>query len=56
MCKEWREKTPAGKEKVKRKGGDQNGRAEECGTQLSTQTHQKYIYMWKNSHGKLTGD
>ena len=32
---------------------DQVGRVE-YGTHLPPQTHQKYIYMWNNSHIKLT--
>ena len=37
-------------------GGDQDCRVGGCGTHLPPWTHQKYIYMWKNSHWKLTGD
>ena len=38
------------------KGGDRDGRVGGCGTHISPRTHQKYNYMWNNSHWKLTGD
>ena len=33
-----------------------DGRVGGCRTHVLTQTHRKYTYMWKNSHGKLTGN
>lgn len=32
---------------------NQNGGVERCGTHLPPRIHQKYIYMWINSHCKL---
>ena len=36
--------------------GGQDGGQRGHGAHLPPQTHQKYIYMWNNSHGKLTGN
>ena len=38
------------------KRGDQDGGIGGYGTHLPQQTHQKYIYIWKNSRWKLTGN
>lgn len=35
-------------------GQDQDAGVEVCGTHLPPQTHKTYIYMWNNTHGKLT--
>ena len=36
--------------------GDQYGRVRRCEAHLPKQTHQKYFYMWSNSHKKLPGN
>ena len=33
--------------------GDQDGKVRECGAHLPLQRHQKCIYMWYKTYGKL---
>ena len=40
--------------KIKMEQGYQDGRLGGCGAHLCSPTHQKFIYMWNNSNGKLT--
>lgn len=35
---------------------DQGGGVGEYGANLSPQSHENYIYIWKNFHGNLTGN
>ena len=37
-------------------GIGEDGGVGRCGTHLPAQTHQKYMYMWNNSHWKQTGN